>query len=461
MANYFTHYRNYLLFVLLLMGINLIIPGGNGSPVLASSVLYAAPQPAGVADCSSWNNACSLQSAIYVAEIGEQIWVKTGVYKPTSAIDRTASFVLRSGVEMYGGFSGNETDLVQRDWIKNPTILSGDIDNNDVNTDGNNIAELSTDLLGSNSYHVVNGSYVDQSTILDGFVITAGLASGTDTNNQGAGMYNTSSYATLRNLFFSGNVVAHAGGAMANWFSGLNIVNVTFYNNRAYYGGGVYNVYGSSKFTNASFIGNIGSTWGGGMLNDQSNPILVNVVFDGNISYTNGGGILNYNHSSTTFLNVTFVSNSAGASGGGMLNDYLSNPTLINVIMVDNTAFMGPQIYNANDIDEVNNPQISYSLIQGSGGSGSGWNSSLGTDVGFNLDGNPLFVEKDGPDNIQGNLDDNLRLSHGSPAIDAGSNAAVPGEVLTDLDGKPRFVRNVDMGAYETPIQMFLPLTMK
>ncbi|MCD6400346.1 MAG: DUF11 domain-containing protein, partial [Anaerolineales bacterium] len=102
---------------------------------------------------------------------------------------------------------------------------------------------------------------------------------------------------------------------------------------------------------------------------------------------------------------------------------------------------------------------ISYSDIQGSGGSSS-WDSSLGTNGGGNIDSDPLFVDPDGADDTAGTTDDNLRLSLPSPAIDAGNNYSVT--VTTDLDGNPRFVDIssitdtgngtapiVDMGAYE------------
>ncbi|UCE59199.1 MAG: hypothetical protein JSU63_17365 [Phycisphaerales bacterium] len=78
-----------------------------------------------------------------------------------------------------------------------------------------------------------------------------------------------------------------------------------------------------------------------------------------------------------------------------------------------------------------------------------------------NVDADPLFVDADGADDILGTLDDNLRLSPGSPCIDAGDNAEVDA-CGTDLDGNPRFMDDpmtadtgsgnapiVDMGAYE------------
>jgi hypothetical protein len=83
-------------------------------------------------------------------------------------------------------------------------------------------------------------------------------------------------------------------------------------------------------------------------------------------------------------------------------------------------------------------------------------------DGGGNIAVDPLFVDADGPDNTAGTEDDNLRLSSGSPCIDAGDNAAVPAGISFDLEGNPRFVDSffspdtgngtaplVDMGPYE------------
>ena len=79
-----------------------------------------------------------------------------------------------------------------------------------------------------------------------------------------------------------------------------------------------------------------------------------------------------------------------------------------------------------------------------------------------NLDIDPQFLDPDGPNNIPGDEDDDLRLVIGSPCIDAGNNGAMPVGVTTDLDGNPRFLDDpgtpdtgagsapfVDMGAYE------------
>jgi hypothetical protein len=81
---------------------------------------------------------------------------------------------------------------------------------------------------------------------------------------------------------------------------------------------------------------------------------------------------------------------------------------------------------------------VTYSIVQG---------GYAGTE---NTSGDPLFVDANGADNIYGTLDDDMRVQAGSPAIDTGSNAAVPAGITTDRDGNPRFINcRVDRGAYE------------
>lgn len=366
--------------VVMLLGVSVVAAQGL-SPQAA--IRYAAPIAQGSGDCSSWGNACTLQTALTGAVSGDEIWVKAGVHYPGTAGNRDATFELKSGVAIYGGFAGTETARNQRNPRVNQTILSGDIDQNDTNTDGNFIAEMPSAIQGSNAYHVVSGSLTDSTAVLDGFVITAGQANGSAYDSLGGGMINDSGSPTLTNLTFSGN--------------------------SADYGGGMYN-FGE---------------------NGNSSPTLTNVIFSGNTATYYGGGMYNdSDYSSPTLTNVTFSGNSAYI-GGGMYNDgEYSSPTLTNCILWGNTADYGSQMYSS-----LTSPSVSYSDIQG-GYAGTG-----------NINADPLFVNAAGG---------NLRLQAGSPAIDAGDNAAVPGGITTDLDGLPRFAdgngdtfATVDMGAYE------------
>jgi hypothetical protein len=179
----------------------------------------------------------------------------------------------------------------------------------------------------------------------------------------------------------------------------------------------------------------------------NSTPTLTNCTFSGNTAGSDGGGMLNHLGSDATLVNCTFGGNSAVNDGGGMLN-YNNAPTLTNCILWGNSDGGGmdesAQIYNFNNTSTIT---INYSCVQG-------WTGSLGgTD---NIGDDPLFLDVDGLDGIAGTEDDNLRLSHDSLCIDAGSNSAVPTGVTTDLDGHPRIVDGdgnlttlVDMGAYE------------
>src|SRR5690606_25990173 len=102
------------------------------------------------------------QDALGIAQYGDEIWVAKGIYRPT-VFNRSISFEIGNGVSLYGGFSGIETSLDQRDWISNETVLSGDIGMLGDSTD--------------NSYNIVYMEDVDTATVLDGFVVEKGNAS--------------------------------------------------------------------------------------------------------------------------------------------------------------------------------------------------------------------------------------------------------------------------------------------
>jgi len=361
--------------------------------------VYVSASASGANDGSSWTDAYTdLQSALSIVSSGDEVWVAAGTYKPTPGTDRAATFQLISGVALYGGFAGTETSLAQRDWKANLTILSGDIGVQDDPAD--------------NSYHVVTGGNVDDTAVVDGFTIAGGRAD----NSVGGGLFNDlEGNATLANLVFDGNYASYKGGAIYN------------------------NYYCSPKMTNVVFRGNT-SNVGGAIYNDiGSNPAITNAVFLENSAILDGGAIYNREYSNPVLTNTTFTRNVAGSAGGAIYN-FFSSPIITNGILFDDSATIeGNEIRNFST-PAVSNPLVSYSLIEGSGGSG-GWDPNLGTDLGGNIDDDPLFTDAPGGD---------LRISESSPAVDAGSNAAVPGGVATDLDGNPRIAGGtVDMGAYE------------
>ena len=213
---------------------------GSGS---LASILYVKPGRTG--DCTSWANACELQMALSAAASGDEIWAAAGVYYPSTTGDRMATFLLKDDVGLYGDFTGTETSRDQRIRETYMTTMSGDI-----GVAGNN---------GDNSYHVVTGSGVDATSILNGFTISGGNADGEEYPvNSGGGMYNYNSSPTLTNVTFSNNSAEVRGGGMFNDLSSPTLSNVTFSSNTAVNGGG------------------------GGMWNEDSSPTLSNVTFTGN-----------------------------------------------------------------------------------------------------------------------------------------------------------------------------------
>ena len=276
----------------------------------------------------------------------QRIWVADGVYTPTNTADRTATFSLKPDVALYGGFGGygiSETQRAQRDWTTYQSILSGDLDGNDLNTDGNFIAEVYSDTVGNNAYHVVTGNYLPTTAVLDGFIITAGYANGSHPDSDGGGLSNYQSSPTLSNLTFSGNQAVYGGGGLSNFaFSSPTLSNLTFSGNRAVYGGGLYNDnYSSPTLNTITFTGNQALS-GGGLYNHyRSDPMLTNITFSGNQADWGGGGMHNYNLSSPTLVSVSFSANQAAFMGAGLYNDNESSPTLINVTFRGNQAIDG------------------------------------------------------------------------------------------------------------------------
>ena len=191
---------------------------------------------------SSWDDATSLQNALNGAVSGDIIRVKEGVYKPGT--DVNDNFTLVNGVEIYGGFANSltGTDTTNRDPETYKTILSGDIAGDDIDNNGDGIINDTNDIQGTNNKNVVIGENLDNTTIFDGFYITAGK-----TNSQGGGMYLNNSSPVITNIIFRGNSAAYGGGMNNNNSSSSILDNVIFIGNSANYGGGMYN-YSSPQY---------------------------------------------------------------------------------------------------------------------------------------------------------------------------------------------------------------------
>jgi predicted outer membrane repeat protein len=336
---------------------------------------------------TSWSAPLNLQTALGNPLTCNEIWVKKGVYKPSSS-DQTTSFNIRPGVAVYGGFDGSETTRNQRDPPNNVTVLSGDIDHNDF-IDSNGVTENATDIAGYNSYHVVfmdgtGSTPIIATTILDGFTITGGDAaggSGPPFSYYGGGIYcygegsGKECSPTLSNLTFCGNETVSIYGGLGG----------AIYNDGT--GGGT----SSPTITNVVFSGNRTNQYGGAIHNDgtgggASNPTITNVTFSGNSSY-DGGAMTNTSgaqgSSSPILTNVTFINNTA-RNGGAIYDDAelggYTNPTFNNVNFIDNSAgLFGGAIY-AYASGATSSPTLSDVTFRGNsaGGNGGGMYTELG-----------------------------------------------------------------------------------
>lgn len=177
-----------------------------------ASTLYVDAAATGRNDGSSWSDAfVNLQSALAVATSAE-IWVAAGTYTPAGSDEQNATFQLQSGVALYGGFAGTETDRAQRDIQAHVTVLSGDINHDDTYGPGLNWWQFSWNGNAGNSYHIVTGSGADETAVLDGFTILAGL--GLDpVLLGGGGLLVDGGSPTLRNCTFQYNALGFGSAA--------------------------------------------------------------------------------------------------------------------------------------------------------------------------------------------------------------------------------------------------------
>ena len=436
-----TNFKTYLVMAVFLLGF--------GCTIAAGEVIYVDADASPGGNGQTWGTAYKyLQNALYKPPTGgDQIWVAEGTYKPDhgggkTPGDRTAAFGLINGVAIYGGYAGvGAPDPNERNIKLYETILGGDIGMVGVNTD--------------NSYHVVTGSGTDANAVLDGFTITAGNAnSDVWPDDGGGGINNYQGSPTIRHCTLSGNSCFADGGGIRNWGNSKPIItHCTFSGNSSgQEGGGIMNGKASSPMvTNCTFSGNSAGEDGGGMYsNDHSNAMVTNCTFIGNTVKLTGGGMYNVNSSSPTVTNCTFSKNSAEVGGGGISN-YKAGIKVKNCIFWNNSAPNGEEIYLRSTKSEFSSIDVDYCDVrEGQSGiylEGTGNIIHWGAD---NIDADPKFA------------DEELRLSAGSPCIDAGDNTAMPSGVTTDLAGNLRFVDDpctadtgngtppiVDMGAYE------------
>jgi len=422
---------------------------------------------------------------------------------------RTESFsISRDGITVLGGYpTGGGT----RDPEANPTVLSGDLEQNDNNRTSSGVTPSASDINGGNAYHVLlldaSSNSLTAATEVKGVIVSAGLADGsTGDRNIGGGILCNAPSSSLEcspavvNTDVIGNQANFGGGmhfeaSNSGGSFSPSLTRVLFKKNRTLNEGGALGLVvenggtGSPTIESSIFQWNETDLRGGAIWNrasgsGSSNPLIRNTVFYGNSSLNDGGAIYNDGDGSgseanPTLVNVVLASNQASsvtqgipANGGAIYNlgrnSGVASAKTTNVILWNN-ALPNP---NPNDCDEgtqIFNGQggasldISYTIVEGGQSGIANCNGASTTyDSNTNLDQDPQFVDASNPegaDDEWATSDDGLRLrgasySTPSPAIDAGNNSAV--SATTDIlgnartyDGSGDGTKTVDMGPYE------------
>jgi predicted outer membrane repeat protein len=259
--------------------------------------------------------------------------------------------------------------------------------------------------------------------------------------NIGSPIYNTAT--------FTSNIASNQGGAIYNGAGTSTLNNVTFAQNRATNNGGaIYNNNSTGSITQGSFQQNRAANGGAIANENQSNSLnLTNVSFTLNIAdSTNGAGgaIYNINSFNLQATNATFSRNNAASSGGAIYQasgtGNFSNTFITNSTFSGNAASSGSALYSQNQAGSGgitsflrnsiiwNNGGIATAIVNSGNGTSTGVTNSIvqgGYTGTGNLNVDPLFVD---------DINHDLRLQSGSPAINAGSNASLPADTR-DLDG--------------------------
>lgn len=432
----------------------------EASPVITpGDIVYVTQTGSGSRDGSSWANAMdNLETALAIASMnGSDIWVAEGTYYGDTTAQQ--AFTMMDGVDVYGGFAGNESpdfDLSLRDFSAHPSVLDGQ----------------NSRLVVSQPYYFANRTIWDGLTIQNGHYYTSG-----------GGMILVANI-TLENCLITHNYSEYSGGgiyAYRNSFSvtdSIKIIHCTITENTAtQQGGGIYAIAGSIRHCD---INHNTARYSNGSGVSASNSYFANCTITHNHSdnnFSNGGGIYQQN---CILSNCLVANNSTHANGAGI---YSSSGRISNCDVVNNeiigSSGSGAGIYFA---DQYTPTQVTNTIVWGNRNNnvaesftGAGFETSYSAfEGGCAGEGNicllpesyndgknyPYFANPSatvGATDTTPNTD--WRLTNGSPCINRGSNTAAIESL--DLDGAPRIRHNtVDMGCYESDFDSLVTLPL-
>ncbi len=187
--------------------------------------LFARTGATGMNNGLSWINAfTSLDAALLAAATPgsacQEVWVTQGTHRPqtpaTPGLARSATFKLRDGLTLRGGFFGNELLPQDRDPAVFQTILNGNLGNQGSSSD--------------NAYHVVT---MDQpgAAKVEQITIREGTASGPGEGALGGGVFVSAGMLTVERCSLLANSAVGGGAAAASVGGILVLSNSRIFDN--------------------------------------------------------------------------------------------------------------------------------------------------------------------------------------------------------------------------------------
>ncbi|MCB9855208.1 MAG: hypothetical protein H6818_05925 [Phycisphaerales bacterium] len=443
---------------------------------LCDTLLFVDDSASSGGDGKSWIAPFNdLQHAIDAAnsatELPVIIRVGQGSYRPSFLTDgadpKSATFRLPADITIKGGYAGfGAVDPDLNDPAGFETILTGDLNGDDLDADFPNGPSRS-----DNASTVLTAD-IGPTFTLEGIVVT-----GADGGSGVLVEFTVPDRALyIRQCRFERNSGSYGGAIRSthsSWAVGGHIRDCLFLDNSAEMGGAIGADSILLDIENCRFLGNWASGSGGAIFSYQFFFSSVsNCLFSGNHADNYGGAIAALNQYSPRFVNCTIVGNSAVRLGGGFHggSTSFSNPRFQNSILwgnsADNPAIVDRNLSILNDFAGaycLPNVQINHCCIEGFDA------AMMACPAQGNIDADPQVLDADGPDEVVGTEDDDLRLAAKSPCNDAGNNNDVVNSHGTtpipdfDLDGNVRrqdlpnvpdvgegTAPIVDMGAYES-----------
>ena len=231
-------------------------------------IVYVTSSGSGIRTGESWENAMSsIAEAQELAAIHHAVvWVAAGIYFGDTF--STSAFTMRDGVNVYGGFEGNEPadyDLSQRDYESNTTILDGqNVRRVLYRPDDLNQAQTTWD--GFTIQNGNGGVRLDKNCVLNNCVIR---------NNRGYGIYVASRSAiVLGDVVVSNCIITYNSSTAIRSVSGKTLVANCLVANNSEGLNGHFNVENTSILNNA----------GWGVDNGYNNVILNSIIWGNSIA---------------------------------------------------------------------------------------------------------------------------------------------------------------------------------